>query len=133
MTCKDRYPYLAYQSLETIAQSTLPTPEESTMLVYNGILFPSIYSLDDAGHLFPNKQELNGIIEENIYRQYIQVTWIASLGGLRPKMAFYAEHFLELRDGLIVRTPLTCFDIGCMGLGSSRPIRSRLSSPLGGS
>jgi hypothetical protein len=25
--------------------------------------------------------------------------------GLRPKMAFYAEHFMELRDGLIVQPP----------------------------
>jgi hypothetical protein len=34
-------------------------------------------------------------------------------GGLNPKMAFYAYHFLELRDGLIVG-PAKHFDIGGM-------------------
>jgi len=65
------------------------------------------YSLDAPGHLLPTKQELNKIIRDNIYRQYIQVTWIAPPGGLSPKLAFYAEHFMALRDDLIVRPSYT--------------------------
>jgi hypothetical protein len=67
---------------------------------------PFKYSFDAPVHLLPNKQEKKGIIKENIYRQYIKVTWITPLGGLKPKMAFYAEHFMELRGSLIVFKPL---------------------------
>jgi hypothetical protein len=37
---------------------------------------PFRYSLDAPSHLLANKQELNKIIREDIYRQYIQVTWV---------------------------------------------------------
>jgi hypothetical protein len=50
---------------------------------------------------------LNTIIRDDIYRQFIQITWVNPPGGLRPKMTFYIEHFLKLRDGLIIRSPYT--------------------------
>ena len=68
---------------------------------------PFQYSLDAPGHLLPIRQELNKIIREDIYKQLVQVTWINPPRGLRPKMAFYAEHFLEIRDGLIVQPQYT--------------------------
>jgi hypothetical protein len=68
---------------------------------------PFRYSLDAPGHLLPTRQELNKIIRDDIYRQFVQITWVNPQGGLRPKMAFYAEHFLELRDELIVRPQYT--------------------------
>ena len=45
--------------------------------------------------------QLYQIITNDIYRQFIQTTWVHPQGRLRPKMAFYDEHFLELREGLI--------------------------------
>jgi hypothetical protein len=68
---------------------------------------PFKYSLNAPGQLLLTKQELNKIIKEDIFRQYIQVTWVDPLRGLNPKMAFYAKHFMELRDGLIVQPPYT--------------------------
>jgi hypothetical protein len=68
---------------------------------------PFRYSLDAPGHLLPTRQVLNKIIRDDIYRQFIQITWVNPPGGLRPKMAFYAEHFLGLRDGFIVRPHYT--------------------------
>ena len=64
---------------------------------------PFQYSLDAPGHLLPIRQELNKIIKEDIYKQFIQTTWISPPRGLCTKMAFYVEHFLEIRDMLIVR------------------------------
>ena len=46
-------------------------------------------------------------MREDVYKQYVQATWVNPLGGLRPKMAFYAEHFLEIKDRLIVRPQYT--------------------------
>ena len=43
----------------------------------------------------------------DIYKQFVQVPWINPPRGLRPKMAFYAGHFLEIRDGLIVQPKYT--------------------------
>jgi hypothetical protein len=40
---------------------------------------------------------------EDIYRQYVHVTWVGPPHELKPKMIFYVEHFMEMRDGLIVR------------------------------
>jgi hypothetical protein len=57
---------------------------------------PFQYSLNAPCHLLPNQQELNKIIKEDIYKRYIQITWTNPPNGLRPKMAFYAEHCLEL-------------------------------------
>jgi hypothetical protein len=68
---------------------------------------PFRYSLDAPGHLLPTKQEMNTIIQEDIYKQFVHVTWINPQGGLRPKMAFYVEHFMVMRDGLIVRPHYT--------------------------
>ena len=110
---RDRYPYLAYCSSKTIAHST-PSGRArcwftgvSNLLELVGIqldrLPPFRYALDVPGHLLPTRQELHKIIREDIYRQFVQVTWVNPVGGLHPKMAFYIEHFLELRGGLIVR------------------------------
>jgi hypothetical protein len=68
---------------------------------------PFKYSLDAPGHILPTRQVLNKIIKDDIYMQFIQITWVNPPSGLRPKMAFYAEHFLELRNGLIVRPQYT--------------------------
>jgi hypothetical protein len=65
------------------------------------------YSLDSLGHLLPTRQELNMIIRDDIYMQFIQTTWVTPQGGLCPKMAFYVTQFLELRDGFIVRPQYT--------------------------
>jgi hypothetical protein len=61
------------------------------------------YSLDSPNHLLPTKQELNRIIMDDIYKQFIHITLVNPQAGLCPKMAFYVEHFLELRFGLIVQ------------------------------
>jgi len=50
---------------------------------------------------------MNKIIREDIYRQYIQVTWVDPPHKLKPKMAFYAKHFMEMRDELIIRPAYT--------------------------
>jgi hypothetical protein len=42
------------------------------------------------------------IIRDDVYTQFIQVTWVNLSVGLYTKIAFYAQHFLELRDGVIV-------------------------------
>lgn len=38
-------------------------------------LCPFTYSLSAPRHFLVNKTEMNGIIKDDIYRQYIQVTW----------------------------------------------------------
>jgi hypothetical protein len=48
---------------------------------------------------------MNRIIRDDIYRQYILVTWLDPPSGLKPEMAFYVKHFLMLRNGLIVQPP----------------------------
>jgi hypothetical protein len=109
---RDRYPYLAYCSSEAIARTHLGR----TKCRFTGVLEllgsvriqieslpPFRYSLNVPGHLLPSRQVLNRIIKEDIYRQFVQITRINPPGGLRQKMAFYTEHFLEIRDGLIVR------------------------------
>jgi hypothetical protein len=116
-TGRDRYPYLAYCSSETIA---LSSPSDRAQGWFAGVsdllgsvgiqidhLPPFQYSLDAPGHLLPTKQVLNKIIINDIYRQFIQITWVNPPGGLRPKMAFYDEPFFELRDGLIIRPQYT--------------------------
>jgi hypothetical protein len=113
----DRYPYLAYCSSESIASTSSLVRSRcwyvgvSDLLASVGItmdrLPPFRYSLDAPGHLLPTRQEMNTIIREDIYRQFVQVTWINPQGGLRPKMAFYVEHFMVMRDGLIVRPHYT--------------------------
>ncbi|KAH9318707.1 hypothetical protein KI387_020476, partial [Taxus chinensis] len=68
---------------------------------------PFWYSLDTPNHLLPTKQEMKRIIREDIYRQFIRTTWVNPQGGLCPKMAFYAKHFLKIRDSLIIRPQYT--------------------------
>ena len=107
------YPYLAYCSSETISCATHSGGAKCwftgvlSLLTSAGIqldrLPPFRYSLIAPDHLLPTRQELNKIIREDIYKQFVQITWVNPLGGLRPKMAFYVEHFLEIRDELIVR------------------------------
>ena len=57
---------------------------------------PYQFSLDAPAHLLPSRQVLNEHVRQDIYRQYITTTWCHPSGGLRPKMAFYAEHFLVI-------------------------------------
>jgi C4-dicarboxylate transporter len=57
--------------------------------------------LDAPTHLLPSKQNLNQQIREDIYTEYIEVTQITTLEGFGLKIAFYFEHFLALRDGLV--------------------------------
>lgn len=56
---------------------------------------------------FTYQTRANKIIREDIYRSFVQVPWVNPPRGLRPMMAFYAKHFLELRDGVIVRLQYT--------------------------
>jgi hypothetical protein len=135
---RDWYPYLAYCSSETIALSS-PLGRArgwfagvSDLLESVGIqmdhLPPFLYSLDALGHLLPTRQVLNKIIRDDIYRWFIQIIWVNPLRGLHPKMAFYVEHFLELRDGLITRPQYTfrhwvhalCIPLGQFKVGSHR-------------
>jgi hypothetical protein len=37
----------------------------------------------------------------------VHVSWENPPGGLHPKIAFYLEHFIEVRDGLIIQPPYT--------------------------
>jgi hypothetical protein len=50
---------------------------------------------------------LNEISKDDIYRHLTKVTWVAPPTGLKFKMAIYVEHFMELRDDLIVKPPYT--------------------------
>ena len=78
---RDRYPFLAYYSAQTIFRDTHPgrtkcwLTEVSDLLASVGIqldrLPPFQYSLDAPGHLLPVRQELNKIIREDIYKQFI--------------------------------------------------------------
>jgi hypothetical protein len=114
---RDRYPYLACCSSETISLSSSSGRARcwftgtSDLLEYMGIrmdrLPPFRYSLDAPSHLLQTRQVLNKIIKDDIYMQFIQITWVNPPRGLRPKMAFYTEHFLELRDGSILRPHYT--------------------------
>jgi hypothetical protein len=68
---------------------------------------PFSFSLDVPRHLLPTRQVLNHAIKEDIYKLYIQVTWTSPPTSLGSKMSFYIEHFLELRDGIIILPPYT--------------------------
>jgi len=119
---RDQYLYYAYFSSKTISLSSPPCrvsgwfAKVSNLLWFMGIqlnyLPPFKYSLNAPSHLLPTKQELNKIIGDDTYTQFIQITWVGTEGGLCPKMAFYAKHFLELRDELIVQPHYT-LAIGC--------------------
>jgi hypothetical protein len=67
------------------------------------LLPPFRYSLNAPDYLLPIRWEMNTIIQEDIYKQFVHVTWINPQGWLRPKMAFYVEHFMVMKDGVIVR------------------------------
>ena len=125
----DHYSYLAYCSSEAII--TISTSgraccwfaESTCILKLVGILIdnlpPLIYSLDAPPWSTPAE---HAWVEWNHERGYHYTVYSGCLGrptggGLNPKMAFYAEHFMELRDSLIVRPPYT-FGTGCMLLGS---------------
>ena len=64
---------------------------------------PFQFSLDALAHLLPSRWELNEHVRLDIYRCYITATWVNPPGGLRPRMSFYATHFLEISDGIITR------------------------------
>jgi hypothetical protein len=135
---KHRYPYLAYRFSETISLSSPLGRAKGWFAGVSGLLAsmsihldrlpPFRYSLDAPSHLLPTKKELNKIIRDDIYRQFVQIIWANPQGGLRPKMAFYAEHFLELRDGLTVQPQYTlrhwmhalCIQLGQFRVGSHR-------------
>jgi hypothetical protein len=112
-----RYMYLDYHSSNMISLS-IPSSQTrgwfarvSDLLGSMGIHINHLplfwYSLDALGHLLPIRKVLNKIIRDDIYRQFIQITCFIHPGGLPPKMAFYAKHFLELEDGFIVRPQYT--------------------------
>lgn len=82
--------------------------------------------MNASGHLLLPKQEFNNIIRGDIERQYIHITWIAPIRGLKPKMALYAEHFMELKGDLIVWPP-------CMVQHWMHGLRIRLGQFLLGS
>jgi hypothetical protein len=114
---RDRYPYLAYRSFEVVSLSSPPGWARcwfegvSGLLALVGIRLDCLptfrYSLDARGHLLPTRHEMNKIIKDDIYRQFVQIAWVSPWAGLCPKMAFYIEQFLELRDGLIIRPQYT--------------------------
>ena len=89
---------------------------------------PYQFSLDAPAHLLPSRQELNEHVRQDIYKQYITTTWCHPPGGLRPKMAFYAEHFLVIQDGIVVRRAYLYrrwnhalrFSLGSFRVGSHR-------------
>lgn len=61
---------------------------------------PFKYSIDATDHLLPTRQELNKIIKTTFTDSLCR-----SLGltpRARLKMAFYAEDFMVVRDGLII-------------------------------
>ena len=57
-----------------------------------------------------------------------QLLGVIPRGGLRPKMAFYAEHFLEIQDGIVARPAYLYrrwnhalrFSLGSFRVGSHR-------------
>jgi hypothetical protein len=116
-TRRERYPYLALCSSEALASDHSTGrargwfSEASRLLQSMTIsperLPPFKYSLDASVHLLPPRQIVNRDIREDIYRLYIQVTWTSPPTSLGSKMSFYLEHFLELRDGIIVHPPYT--------------------------
>ena len=61
------------------------------------------FLLNALAHLLPSWQELNEHVRLDIYRQYITTTWVNPPSCLRSRMSFYAEHFLEIFDVIIVR------------------------------
>lgn len=118
MASQDRYPYLAYCSLEFIALSCphgctkcwfirVSNLLESTYTSMDRLL-PFKYSMDAPGHLLHTRQELKRILLDDIYRHYVghlnkpsrQVT-----SELHPKMTSYAQHFIKVRDGLSLSNP----------------------------
>lgn len=63
---------------------------------------PFQFSLDAPAHLLPSQHKLNEHIKLDSYRQYIAATYRNPLGELCPRMAFYAEHYMIIQDGIIV-------------------------------
>ncbi len=114
-TCVDqhRYSHLAYCFSVEITRSDTSTRSRcwytQTTSLLGSIeididrLPPYQFSLDAPAHFLPSRQELNEHFQQDIYRQYITTTWSNPSGGLRPRMAFYAEHFLEIQNGIVVR------------------------------
>jgi hypothetical protein len=104
--------YLAYCPSKSIALSSPPGCAQCWfvgvfhVLEFVGIsmdqLPPFKYSLDAVGHLLPTRHELNRIIRDDFYWRFVQVTWINPQGGLHLKMDFYTDHFMLLREILIV-------------------------------
>lgn len=81
MASQDRYPYLAYCSLEFIALSCphgctkcwfirVSNLLESTYTSMDRLL-PFKYSMDAPGHLLHTRQELKRILLDDIYRHYV--------------------------------------------------------------
>ncbi|KAH9310554.1 hypothetical protein KI387_025589, partial [Taxus chinensis] len=116
---RDRYPYLAYCSSVSIAQAMgrYRFSGNFALLDLVGIqidcLPPFQYSLNTPSHLLPTKQVVNRPIQEDIYRCFIQTTWVNPHGGLCPKMSFMQSIFLrsEMDSSSTLSTP---FVTGCM-------------------
>ena len=64
---------------------------------------PYKYSLDVPSQLLTTRHELNKIIKDGIYRPFIHIAWVNPKCKLHPKMVYYLEHFMEMRDKLIIR------------------------------
>jgi len=103
-TDKDQHPYLAYRSSNAVSQYICPPRraqcwyfEVSYILQSFGIsmdrLSPLMYSLDAPGNLLPNKQEMNGVIKEDIYRQ-----------AVHPYQLDHHPWRIEAQDDLLCRT-----------------------------
>ena len=111
---RNRYSCLAYCSSISIAATDSSSGSRarcwyvqvSSLLSSIGIsmdhLPPFQFSLDAPAHLLPSRQELNEHVRLDIYRLYISTTCVNPLGGLRPRMSFYVENFLEYLMGSLL-------------------------------
>lgn len=92
----ERYPQLAYWSKKSIA---LASPSSHVRCWFIGVsdllesvgismgcLPPFRYSLNAPSHLLPTIQEWNRCICDDIYRQFIHVTWTNPRGKLRSTL-----------------------------------------------
>jgi len=116
---RDQYPFLALCASEEIASTSADLHPrgkwcrffEASFLLWSvdisiDRLPPFRYSLEASGHLLPPEGAAQG--DERVHIQTLcKVMWIAPPKDLGPKMAFYFEHFIQSRDGLIIRPEYT--------------------------
>lgn len=95
----DRYPYLALYSLKVVPpRRTLYWFLVVSVTLVSGHLSNHLLSygqfLNALGYLLSTKQDLNRAIIMDIYRQYIQATYIMPLGSLFQRWLFMLSTFL---------------------------------------